>query len=897
MIQNAFEKIRAQKAMDSSAVECLPIGSLITVVQTAVTQTYGLKSRRVFIRYTSPLSGDIAEGWASVESSTGYTILSPIINSCYNNSRWGPTRPIIKLCGHAAHLGCVDAHVASIHQKHEQDALFDGRFAAEISDGEFLCPLCKQLSNIVAPVDEHTKINNVHTISQTATSENMSERYKTLMDALGRRNDDIDEKKKRAVAQYGTYLYQAMEVSSWGRKDTDKWHRAIQSWDFKEDQSLEGKRSGVHSIGDILPLLRQQHIAWASVGQGAAAAEASARGIKKGGFEPPTSDPWVDFSFDSKDSHPMLLELRRTLLASASLTDVVCDDLIKELWTAPGSQRNVSIVGHFLMQIMNGKFWTNIDDSDKNTWNVLTPLLASIPCHVSRDEVLSIRHEARATASQVWTVKGTCAKQRTETDEVVGSQDIPDIDIGIPFYKQEKTSKATLLPNPSSPLCVRNLPHYDSKLAMSRGSMDPGEAIHKSVLFTPALASGYLYIPLLAWDLHTFAGAIFSTLLNSTDVMPQQFCDAATTLLVARLVQILVTPYGFNESETNASFESINVAIETEGILSLLHSCKNLVHADAKASVKSASPEGIKVLSAISYAILPFARSLVLLLRAAFSAVRQKGHQVNNSMESLVEDEDTLYIEDGFYFMDKFGCPLPSELYNSLCCTNGGSNDSVAFWGDLIKNWIHCIKAFDSYHGSMGNHLEYDNENKEWGTVSPPINTNKKLKSEKLSIDVEKIPTDTKDSIMDDDIQEYENEDEDEVMEDVIRATVGFEQANIRLDEDEEDYDDATDPHETFGLPSLSTDTSQNNTSSNGSNEESVCSDTDVDSNIPDDDDLYAQISSAPIIPYQPSVLGNKIPGPGPRGCNFEYIKASNIMCDLSHLGCIHSESKFCPKK
>ena len=91
------------------------------------------------------------EGWVSVESSQGYVILAPLKELCYNNSRWGSTRPIVKQCGHAAHLGCVETHCLSLHQRSAADQPFDGRFAANVDEGEFLCPLCKQLSNILVP--------------------------------------------------------------------------------------------------------------------------------------------------------------------------------------------------------------------------------------------------------------------------------------------------------------------------------------------------------------------------------------------------------------------------------------------------------------------------------------------------------------------------------------------------------------------------------------------------------------------------------------------------------------------------------------------------------------------------------------------------------------------------
>ena len=102
--------------MDSAAVACIPYGSIVTVTEPKVKEEFDLLSRRVYVCYESPKNGSVVEGWANVNNSQGYVILSPLTNLCYANSRWGSTRPIILQCGHAAHLSCVETHVASIVQ-------------------------------------------------------------------------------------------------------------------------------------------------------------------------------------------------------------------------------------------------------------------------------------------------------------------------------------------------------------------------------------------------------------------------------------------------------------------------------------------------------------------------------------------------------------------------------------------------------------------------------------------------------------------------------------------------------------------------------------------------------------------------------------------------------------
>ena len=871
--------------MDSAPVECIPAGSLVTVLKTKVTPKYGLKSRRVLVQYFSPNDGSISEGWASVQSSQGYTILSPLIDVCYTNSRWGCTRPIIRQCGHAAHLTCVHAHVASIHQKAEQDTPFDGRFAAEIGDGEFLCPLCKQLSNIVVPVEENDKDKQRGKLSQPSIGDKIVNRFDVLKNILGGtpRETRIDENKKIAVKQFGTYLYQAMEVTSWDRSKSSgqEWHRALTSWDYKEDQSDFDTEN--IAVGDILPLMRQQLIAWASAGHGAAAAEASTRGVMKSGFEPPTSDPWVDFNQDSRDTHPMLLELRRNLVAAASLYEVVGSEIIEKLSDKlefPNSF--IPIVGLLLSHIISGTFWTSTVDGHDNPWSTISALLASTPCHVSRDETLSSRHEARAISAQIWAVKGGSYMEKQESSS--------DITV--------KTGE-TKLPTPPVPMCISNIPGHQEKLNKPWGCMDQTkEAMNEMPLFSPALASGYLYMPLLSWDLNTFAGAVFSTLLSSKNLEPQAFCDTACILLVARLIQVLITSRNFKMDDENVSFEcEMNIENEKTGLVSLLRHCNVLIN-PADEFTNNVIDDGNDLLSSVSNAILPYARMLILLLRAAFSVARQKGYEVDTNIEVFIEDEDTMYIEDGLYLMQKLGCPLPSEINESIC-NKDGMNSEIMFWGNLINKWIHAVVSFDSYHGSEGSHLEFRTDQKKWIPVTPSINTNKKLKSENQSVDeISSFEQLQESDIQVDTVSHVENND-DETMDGftLVENQDDFEQVDSPLDmgadfEDDPADDDNPADLNVFGIPSFSSQASHDNSGINHYFEESVCSSSEVDDDVSSNDDMYANIASATIIPYQASLLGNKKPGPGPRGSQFDYNVATPIMSDLSHLGITHNTGK-----
>jgi len=54
-------------------------------------------------------------------------------------------------CGHSVHFDCFQAYAESLSQRAERDIHFEGRLAVDINRGEFLCPLCKRLSNIILP--------------------------------------------------------------------------------------------------------------------------------------------------------------------------------------------------------------------------------------------------------------------------------------------------------------------------------------------------------------------------------------------------------------------------------------------------------------------------------------------------------------------------------------------------------------------------------------------------------------------------------------------------------------------------------------------------------------------------------------------------------------------------
>jgi len=123
-----------------------------------------IKSRRMQIRSIQTTTNEVVStGWANSTSSSnsliGYKILSFPSSGAVSSSSSSsspqtfgpPTRPLLKTCGHSAHVSCVDTLRLTSQQKLARGHMFEEKYAANISEGEFLCPLCKQISNAVVP--------------------------------------------------------------------------------------------------------------------------------------------------------------------------------------------------------------------------------------------------------------------------------------------------------------------------------------------------------------------------------------------------------------------------------------------------------------------------------------------------------------------------------------------------------------------------------------------------------------------------------------------------------------------------------------------------------------------------------------------------------------------------
>mmetsp|Transcript_26267 Transcript_26267/g.39764 ORF Transcript_26267/g.39764 Transcript_26267/m.39764 type:complete len:3039 (+) Transcript_26267:216-9332(+) len=906
-------QLRKSSAMDSEPLVCLPTGSIVTVVSCTVSDKYDVLSRRVFVRHSEkgPNGKDVVtEGWASVQSAEGYVILSPLSDLCFSNTRWGSTRPIILQCGHAAHMKCVETHTLSLHQRAAGEQPYDGRFAANIEDREFLCPLCKQLSNILIPRDGCSRVN----ASKKNNSENAAKEKKmeTLneLDSLERlimkpvpsNDENFSEIGQLALRQFGDHLVTGMTVP-WERATASKkrkqqrWNSAIQRWDYEETDHIS--ENGIR-VKNLMSLLRQQHIAWSALGHSAASKEAATRSVHEEtpfGVLSQTNDPWPSYTSDSRDSHPMLMELRRTMAATTGLFDVLLKET-KDILSPVGEKEGISVISSCLKNILFGKAWISSISPQRsgNTdalaqWSQLTALVSSIPCHVSRDGTLSQRHEARACATAMWAVKGLGASLN-DNQPSNGSDD--------------EGSNV-----PSTPLAIRQiLRRANGPIPMLNsgwGTMQPSifdSNTGVGLPFRPAIACAYLYVPLLAWDMNTFAGALFSTMLgNGADILPSSadLLFASQILLMAKMIQTMITPLGFELGAEDDNEEYLldfwlDQEIESEGeaLHKLFCFCTDTLNLTTTEKGSSDEDKNSAIPSkyhgAIGRAILPFGRSLVLLLRACSSAIRQRQKKLGDEskldsddkkLNQILVNDELMSYEDGILILREFGGPLPSTL--EIEGTNAAR--TTIPWHSLIKNWLLSLKGFEAHHGSRGNNLLSDLDSSI--TFKPVLCENsKKAENDKEAVDL----TGQIDQIMDDADSEDGQASGLEASDDDIEQSV-----EVLPDIDMENSEDEMvgfaeqalgDNVSTIARNSAGAET-YDDSSDDGSLDKSPTSRKRKDSETE-----FAFVSRAPIIPHQPSILGTGVIGPGTRGAPFEVETASSIMRDLSHLGIIHRKDE-----
>lgn len=307
---------------------------------------------------------------------------------------------------------------------------------------------------------------------------------------------------------------------------------------------------------------------------------------------------------------------------------------------------------------------------------------------------------------------------------------------------------------------------------------------------------------------------------------------------------------------------------------------------------------------AIGRAILPFARSLILLLRACSSVVkqRQKKGGTENAVEStegkmldqiLVHDEMMTY-EDGFLILRELGGPLPSSIVAQA--PNSSGNDMT--WRTLVQRWLVAVKGLELHHGSRGNNIipwvDPDITFKTAPVSRPSKNEDHSQSTESdfygsggtgqfddsgdedqvmhdAGDHVEELAADAPEVVESVDMLDMDMENSEEEMVGFAEQALGeaVTAAIARNSAGTDVYDDSSE------------DGSFDGTSMGGG------------ARLKDAEKEFAFVSRSPIIPHQPSLLGVEIMGPGTRGAPFDVEAASLVMRDLSHLGMIHRKGKL----
>mmetsp|Transcript_35648 Transcript_35648/g.82878 ORF Transcript_35648/g.82878 Transcript_35648/m.82878 type:complete len:1144 (-) Transcript_35648:236-3667(-) len=866
-------QVRATEALDSVPLAFLPVGSVVEMVgyqsqdpsqcQDCDDVDYTLKSRRVKVRVSKNVTG-----WASVSSVTGYVILAPLMDHCHG--RWGTTRPVVHLCGHTAHISCVEAHCLSLHQKATDDQPYDGRFAANIQEGEFLCPLCKQLSNVVIPkVDAKPDTKSPVDVDVTSDSKGAEVTLPSTRGMLHSltRGVMVSTRHERSPAEedangrYGDGLLQAMQPV-WENPDGQRNHpyhsSILLKWDY--DEPIDG---GIYR--DVLRNLRTMHIGWSALGYKVSSAEASARMEH-------CDDPWNGYDAKRRDTHTENTELVRLILSTVELFLY----LNKKISASPsGSDKGLALIPTLLGQHLRPKPHA----APTNNRKIVTSIIASLPCHISRDLQLHHRHIARAAATGRWIAEGSSP----------------------------------------TPLAVRKLKLYTKTLS---GCYNDASKCLNGAYFRPGIASGFLYVPTLAWDLNTLAAAVLSTLIADQNITCDEVLEATHSLLVARLIQAAVTPKGFvmedGENESDYDWDPVILTQESTALRELLGTIYGKVRGWDQA--KAVTPtDDLKFMRAVGFAILPFARALVLLLRGLSAILRARG--INTETISIfLDDFDTMFVADGLQLACMImGMPLPSVLVEN------------AQWSKTIDIWVRDVVFLESHHGSRGQTVQ--GRDLDWKPSYYEEKDNCKtviMEADEIGSGVEiaaasqlgvglvdsmdgssclfgedyndahaaaqqgfegnimnqaSVSMDPEDDAMEDDGEEESN---DDMMVD-MSMSINFDgTANSNAEASDEEMDAEAEVGSEDQLRPSRPGRDGSLTLVNNGSIGSVSVNDLGDDGLRRMDKEHASVMRGGMIPFQPSLLGREMVGVGPRQQVLDMKAASKVMCDLSHLGMLH---------
>lgn len=121
-----------------------------------------------FVGSSTESSLTVGTDWSQLTRTDSSTVASAFLDEDIQKGL--DTRPdiLFQSCGHQMHWICFERYFSWLTSCHAQRLPFDGDTLIDVTHGEFLCPVCRRMANIVIPVMEDESMlqqSNTNTIS------------------------------------------------------------------------------------------------------------------------------------------------------------------------------------------------------------------------------------------------------------------------------------------------------------------------------------------------------------------------------------------------------------------------------------------------------------------------------------------------------------------------------------------------------------------------------------------------------------------------------------------------------------------------------------------------------------------------------------------------------------
>jgi len=321
-------------------------------------------------------------------------------------------------------------------------------------------------------------------------------------------------------------------------------------------------------------------------------------------------------------------------------------------------------------------------------------------------------------------------------------------------------------------------------------------------------------------------------------------------------------------------------------------------------------PSPTNLFGNVGRAILPFSRSVILMMRACNAATKSRSRrrgacaedansQSSGAFEVFLDSTETMTTNDGMFIMKEIGGPLPSVLVN----------ESNPCW-KIINRWLTGVIGLEKHHGSSGKSILPDlyspagswqdddadkmvvdsqeeivtneGENKITTQESPKTDPVTDPEDSSTAIDDSNSPFSSSNLDMNSAPIEHGVQNGMAAVGHFYNDTLGEDSDEELIEEMDMDDEEMIDFVDHGGVAvtarGINGEDSGDEPSSSGSDE----------GENQNTSHLFAGLGESPIISYQPSFLAQAPIGPGKQGSMLEATAASTVMSDLSHLGLVH---------